>query len=201
MQRVIFLQLVVGLLIGGSLGAVLGYFGKCATGACPLTANPWRGAFVGAVIGSLFAFSAGSPRSSVQATSSSASEAVGSAPSGQDSVVTSGLATPVHVGSAEAFDRIIQKANQPVLVDFYADWCGPCRMLAPTIEKLAKEYQGRVIVAKVNVDSLAAVAGRYGIQGIPAVLVFDKGKEVQRLVGLRSASEYTKVLDKLVGQT
>jgi thioredoxin 1 len=195
-----FIQLVVGLLLGGSLGAVLGYFGKCATGTCPLTANPWRGAVVGAVIGSMFAFSGGAARSSVPAVASSASEAVGSAPVGQDSVATSGPAMPVHIGSAEAFDRIIQNANQPVLVDFYADWCGPCRMLAPTIEKLAGEYQGRVLVVKVNVDDLAAVAGRYGIQGIPAVLVFDKGKEVQRLVGLRSVGEYAQVLDKLLGQ-
>jgi thioredoxin 1 len=110
-------------------------------------------------------------------------------------------ATPIHIGSAEAFERIIQTANQPVLVDFYADWCGPCRMLAPTIEKLAKEYQGRVLVAKVNVDDLSAVAGRYGIQGIPAVLVFQNGKEAQRLVGLRPAGDYAKVLDKLLGQT
>ena len=92
---------------------------------------------------------------------------------------------------------MVLKADKPVLVDFYADWCGPCRMLAPTIEKLAKQYEGRVIVAKVNVDHLGQVASRYGIQGIPAVVVFDKGKEVQRLVGLRPAGDYTKVLDKL----
>ena len=192
MQRVIFLQLALGLLLGGGLGALLGYFGKCATGACPLTANPWRGAFVGATIGGLFAASAGSSRPREQIAPS--------APTAVEPSSASGQATPLHIGSAEAFERIVQKADRPVLVDFYADWCGPCRMLAPTIEKLAREYQGRAIVAKVNVDSLPAIASQYGIQGIPAVLVFDKGKEVQRLVGVRSQSEYAKVLDKLVGQ-
>jgi len=193
MQRVMFLQLTFGLLLGGGLGALLGYFGKCATGACPLTANPWRGAFVGAAIGGLFAASAGSSRPREQIASSVPAAVEPPSPSGQ--------AAPLHIGSAEAFERIVQKADRPVLVDFYADWCGPCRMLAPIIEKLAKEYQGRAIVCKVNVDSLPALASQYGIQGIPAVLVFDKGQEVQRLVGVRSQGEYAKVLDKLVGQT
>ena len=192
MQRVMFLQLTFGLLLGGGLGALLGYFGKCATGACPLTANPWRGAFVGAAIGGLFAASTGSARPREQIAPV--------VPAAVEPPDASGQATPLHIGSAEAFERIVQKADRPVLVDFYADWCGPCRMLAPTIEKLAKEYQGRAIICKVNVDSLPAIASQYGIQGIPAVLVFDKGKEVQRLVGVRPAGEYAKVLDKLVGQ-
>jgi thioredoxin 1 len=201
MQRVVFLQLIVGLLLGGGLGAVLGYFGKCTSGACPLTANPWRGAFLGAVVGGVFAFSTGVPRSGVPATSSVAAQTTGSAPSEPTPSATSAPTAPIHIGSAEAFDRIIQGANQPVLVDFYADWCGPCRMLAPTIEKLAQDFPGRVIVVKLNVDDLSTVASRYGIQGIPAVLVFNQGKEVQRLVGLQPANAYTKVLDKLLGQS
>ena len=192
MQRVMVLQLAFGLLLGGGLGALLGYFGRCTTGACPLTANPWRGAFVGAAIGGLFGASAGSSRPREQIASS--------VPTAVEPSGASGQATPLHIGSAEAFAGIVQQADRPVLVDFYADWCGPCRMLAPTIEKLAKDYQGRAIVCKVNVDSLPAIAGQHGIQGIPAVLVFNKGQEVQRLVGLRSQSDYAKVLDKLVGQ-
>jgi thioredoxin 1 len=192
MQRVVFIQLVVGLLIGGSLGAVMGYFGKCTTGACPLTANPWRGGLIGAALGGLFAFSAGSSRPGERIASPVSETA--------DPAVGSGQAIPLHIGSAEAFERVVLKADRPVLVDFYADWCGPCRMLAPAIEKLAKEYQGRIIVCKVNVDNLSSVAGQYGIQGIPAVLVFDKGKEVERLVGVRSQSEYARVLDKLVAR-
>jgi thioredoxin 1 len=196
MQRVMFLQLAFGLLLGGGLGALLGYFGRCTTGACPLTANPWRGAFVGAVIGGLFAASAGSPRPREQVAPSAPAAVESPRGTGEN-----GPAAPLHVGSAEAFERIVQKADRPVLVDFYADWCGPCRMLAPTIEKLAKEYQGRAIIAKVNVDSLPAIAGQYGIRGIPAVLVFDKGQEVQRLVGLRPQGDYAKVLDGLIGRS
>ena len=192
MQRVMFLQLTFGLLLGGGLGVLLGYFGRCTTGACPLTANPWRGAFVGAAVGGLFAASVGSSRPREQIASS--------IPTAVEPPGTSGQATPLHIGSAEAFERMVQKADRPVLVDFYADWCGPCRMLAPTIEKLARDYQGRAIMAKVNVDSLPAIASRYGIQGIPAVLVFNKGQEVQRLVGLRPQSDYAKVLDGLTGR-
>ena len=195
MQKALFIQLVVGLLIGGSLGALMGYFGKCATGACPLTANPWRGGFIGAMIGGLFAFSAGSSRSSTPASVSQEGVASASTPGGSQQ------AAPRHITSAEEFESVVLKADKPVLVDFYADWCGPCRMLAPTIEKLAKQYDGRAVVCKVNVDHLGQVAGRYEIQGIPAVLIFNKGKEVQRLVGLRPAGDYTKVLDKLVGET
>jgi thioredoxin 1 len=186
------LRVIVGLLIGGGLGALMGYFGKCTTGACPLTANPWRGGFIGALIGGMFAFSAGSARPTASAEPG---------PAGVVNVSTENHQTgPRHITSAEEFESAVLKADKPVLVDFYADWCGPCRMLAPTIEKLAKEYQGRAVVAKVNVDSLSALASQYGIQGIPAVFVFDKGQVVQRLVGLRPQSDYAKALDKLVGQ-
>jgi thioredoxin 1 len=186
------LRVIVGLLIGGGLGALMGYFGKCTTGACPLTANPWRGGFIGALIGGMFAFSAGSVRPTAPVEPGRA---------GVVNAATENHQTgPRHITSAEEFESAVLKADKPVLVDFYADWCGPCRMLAPTIEKLAKEYQGRVIVAKVNVDSLPALASQYGIQGIPAVFVFNKGQVVQRLVGLRSQSDYAKSLDKLVGR-
>jgi thioredoxin 1 len=177
MNRAILIQLTVGLVLGGGLGAVMGYFGKCTTGACPLTANPWRGAFLGALMGGLLAFSMGSSRT----------------------VADSGTSqhAAVQITSTADFDRQVLNATQPVLVDFYSDSCGPCRMLAPTIAKLAERYEGRAVVCKVNVDQLSTLAGRYGIQGIPTGIVFDKGTEVQRLVGLRSQSAYTEVLDKL----
>jgi thioredoxin 1 len=191
MQNAVLIQLVVGLLIGGGLGALLGYFGKCTTGACPLTANPWRGGFLGALIGGLFAFSVGSSRTTVPVAPSPADVA--------DTPTEVRQAAPKHIAGAEEFETVVLKADKPVLVDFYADWCGPCRMLAPTIERLAKEYEGRAVVAKVNVDQQSKLAGRYGIQGIPAVLIFHKGKEVQRLVGLRSQQDYAHALDKLLG--
>lgn len=179
MQSTLFVQLLVGLLVGGGLGAAMGYFGKCATGACPLTANPLRGGMVGSMLGALLAFSVGSSR-----------ESVGSVPTGD-----------LHVGSAEDFNTRVLAAQQPVLVDFYADWCGPCRMLAPTIETLAKQYADRAVVVKVNVDSLPQVASRYGIQSIPAVLFFQNGEEVERFVGVQPQSAYSGVLDRLVGSS
>jgi thioredoxin 1 len=180
MNRAILMQLIIGLALGGGLGAIMGYFGKCTTGACPLTANPWRGAFMGALMGGLLAFSMGSSRTVAEAGT--------------------GRHAAVLITSEADFDHQVLNATQPVLVDFYSDSCGPCRMLAPTIEKLAKQYEGRALVCKVNVDQFSALAERHGIQGIPTVVFFDNGKEVQRLVGLRSQSAYTEVLDKLAGQ-
>jgi thioredoxin 1 len=86
-----------------------------------------------------------------------------------------------------------------VLVDFYSNSCPPCRQLAPTVEQLAEEYEGRAVVCKVNVEKAQALARQYGIQGIPAVLFFKQGQETQRLVGLRPKSAYEQVLDRLVG--
>jgi len=180
MTKAIFIQLLAGLLIGGGMGAVMGYFGKCSSGACPLTANPWRGAFIGAVIGGLFAWSSGASRS--------ISEAAG------------GEHAAMQIGAVEDFDSHVLGADKPALVDFYSNSCGPCRRLAPTIEKLAKQYEGRAVIAKINVDKLPRLADRYGIQGIPAVLFFKNGREAQRLVGLQSHGAYAMVLDKLAGE-
>ena len=179
MQRAMVIQLVLGLLIGGSLGATLGYFGKCSTGTCPLTANPYRGAFLGALIGGVFAFSAGS--SQVKPEGDQA---------GYDAVT---------IENAAEFESQVLGAQQPVLVDFYSNSCPPCRRLAPTIETLAEEYKGRALVCKVNVDHAADLARKYGIQGVPSVLFFSEGQEAERLVGLRPRSAYTDVLDKLTG--
>lgn len=177
MTKVIFIQLLAGLLIGGSLGALMGYVGKCSTGACPLTANPWRGAFLGAMIGGLFAWSSGSSRAAVDPT-------VGQHVAGQ-------------IGTVEDFESQVLSADKPVLVDFYSNSCPPCRKLAPTIEQLARQYEGRAMISKVNVDRLPQLAARYGIQGIPAVLFFKNGQEVQRVIGLHPQQAYVGALDTL----
>lgn len=176
MQRVMFIQLAVGLMIGGGIGAAMGYFGKCTTGACPLTANPLRGGVIGAVLGGLLAFSVVSPRVSAQMNEKG----------------------EIQIRTSEDFDTLVLRAGQPVLVDFYSPTCGPCRMLAPTIAKLAEQYEGRAGVYKVNVEALPELASRYGIQGVPSVLFFQKGEEVNRLVGLRPQDAYSVVLDRLL---
>ena len=90
--------------------------------------------------------------------------------------------TPVHV-SDEAFEKTVLQSELPVLVDFWAPWCGPCKMIAPHVEDLAKEYEGKALIAKVNTDDHPVWASRFGIMGIPTLIVFKGGKEVARVVG------------------
>ena len=90
--------------------------------------------------------------------------------------------TPVHVTDA-AFEETVLKSTTPVIVDFWAPWCGPCKMVAPILEKLASEYAGKMVVAKVNTDDNPEWAGKYGVQGIPTMLFIADGKIVHRQVG------------------
>lgn len=82
-----------------------------------------------------------------------------------------------------------------VLVDFWATWCGPCRMLAPVIEELAKDYDGKVTVGKVDIDEEMDLATRYGIMSIPTVMLFENGEEVDKLVGVRPKDSFTELID------
>lgn len=92
------------------------------------------------------------------------------------------ISEPVHVTDA-AFEKTVLKADLPVIVDFWAPWCGPCRMVAPTLDKLAKEYAGKLLVAKVNTDENPEWMMKYGIQGIPTMLFVSGGKVIHRQVG------------------
>jgi thioredoxin 1 len=82
------------------------------------------------------------------------------------------------------FDELVIKSDKPVLVDFWAEWCGPCRMVGPIVEELATEYEGKAVVGKVNVDSNQEVAGKFGIRNIPTLLVFKNGEIVDKQVGV-----------------
>jgi thioredoxin 1 len=89
---------------------------------------------------------------------------------------------PIHI-SDESFEKDVMQSELPVIVDFWAPWCGPCKMIAPTLEKLAKEQEGKLIVAKINTDDHAEWMQKFGIQGIPTLLFVSGGKVVHRQVG------------------
>ena len=97
--------------------------------------------------------------------------------------------------SDENFEQEVLLSNTPVLVDFYATWCGPCKMIAPVIEQLATEYSGRVKVAKVDVDIAPGAAARYGITGVPTLKLFRDGQVIETVVGLTSPGRLKGLLD------
>jgi thioredoxin 1 len=90
------------------------------------------------------------------------------------------------------FDQTVLKQDAPVLVDFWAEWCGPCRMIAPTIDQVASELAGKAVIGKLNVDENPAVTGRYSIRGIPALLVFKGGQLVDSLAGAGHSKQQIK---------
>ncbi len=103
-------------------------------------------------------------------------------------------------GTDANFDAEVLQTDQPVLVDFWATWCGPCRTIAPTIEELASEYDGKAKVVKLDVDSNPQTAMKYNIRSIPSLVFFKDGKPVDQLMGVRSKQELASKLDALASQ-
>jgi thioredoxin 1 len=100
--------------------------------------------------------------------------------------------------SDNSFESDVLKSDRPVLVDFWAAWCAPCRMLAPTVEAVADEYASTARVVKLNVDDNPSVSQRYGIKGIPTLILFKNGREEERVVGATSKDAISRMLDKHV---
>lgn len=178
-----YVTVIIAGVVGMLAGALVGYYGKCQSSACALMGSPLRGALFGAVLGAALAAAAGCRKAS--------------GPGGPSGGASKPL-TPV--ATAEAFDRQVLQAAQPVLVDFFATWCGPCKQLAPTLERLAADYEGRAGFVKVDVDQSPDLAQQYDIQGYPTVLLFRGGQEIERWLGGRDEGVYRKALEAAIGR-
>ncbi len=163
------------LLLGGALGAALGHFGKCTSGICPLTANWWRGALYGAVLGLLF--HAVASRNSPNLAES----------------------TPnVRLIREEQFGAEVAQAAGPVVVDFFATWCGPCKRLSPMLDDLAGPLTNKVKFLKLDVDQSASLARQFEVEGVPTLLFFRNGAMVNKIVGLPRRDVLKSKLEALV---
>ena len=185
------IRILLGVLIGGAIGAVVGYFGKCTSGACPLTANPYRGAIYGAIVGALLA----SVLSTQPKEKPEGSDVVHiENKSDSDVGVLKANGSPLMESlSKESFLQKVFNYEQnkewkfegklPCIVDFYADWCGPCKMVEPILQELAQEYQGKLNIYRVDTQAQQELAAAFGIQSIPSILFVPLRDKPQMAVG------------------
>lgn len=171
------MQLLLITASGALVGGVIGTLGRCASGTCPLTSNPWMGAVFGAVMAFAVGFGGITPAKAADADSSS---------------------KLVSVSTEKEFKSEVLKSKIPVVVDFYADWCPPCKRMLPVMEELSKAWDGKVKVVKVNVDNAGALAQAHKVSGIPDVRIFNKGKQVGKHVGFRDKAAWDKILGEVV---
>ena len=200
------IRILFGVLVGGILGAVLGYWGKCSSGTCPLTANPYRGAIYGAVLGALL-----TPifwPKSQESPSSSSDVHVKSESDLNAKVVNERSADLVESLTKESFLEKVFDYEQhkewkfegglPCIVDFYADWCGPCKMVEPILQELAQEYQGKLNIYRVNTETQQELAAAFGIQSIPSILFVPLNDTPQMAMGALPKRTLKKAINEVL---
>ena len=222
-------RILLGVLIGGAIGTVLGYFGKCSSGSCPLTANPYRGAIYGAVMGALLTSvfwpkSQKKPRSSNVAHVNSESDLnarVLKEKSGNSEVVRVNSESDLNarvlkengISLVESLtkDSFLQKVfnyeqnkewkfegKLPCIIDFYADWCGPCKMVEPILKELAQEYQGKLNIYRVDTQAQQELAAAFGIQSIPSMLFVPLNDKPQMAIGALPKKTLKKAIKEVL---
>jgi thioredoxin len=221
------IRIFIGLLIGGTIGAVLGYFGKCSSGTCPLTANPYRGAIYGAVVGALFASVLSTlpkkkPELPIErpAVQNEKAEIPKEKPEDSGAVQVerkSDFNASVAKTNGNAImetltkDSFLQKVfnyeqnkewkfegKLPCIVDFYADWCGPCKMIEPILQELAQEYQGKLNIYRVDTQAQQELAAAFGIQSIPSILFVPLNDKPQMSVGALPKKTLKKAIKEVL---
>jgi thioredoxin 1 len=170
-------RILISALVGAGLGFGWYKLAGCSTGACPLVANWRRGALYGTVIAVLFYSVSGC--------------------GGNSTAMNQSTANVKHITDAE-FNAEVMQATLPVVADFYATWCGPCRQLSPVVDALADQYAGKIKFVKVNVDESPKLAQQFQVEAIPTLLFFKDGKLADTSVGLLSKKDLIQRLDSLL---
>jgi len=199
-------RLLLGVLIGGLIGAGLGYFGKCSSGVCPLTANPYRGAIYGAVLGALLT-SVFWPKSQENTRGSNVVH-VNSESDLNAKVLKENRSGLVESLTKESFLQKVFNYEQnkewkfegklPCIIDFYADWCRPCKMVEPILQELAQEYQGKLNIYRVDTQAQQELAAAFGVQSIPSILFVPLNDKPQMAIGALPKKTLKKAIKEVL---
>ena len=186
-------RILLGVLIGGTIGAVAGYFGKCSSGTCPLTSNPYRGAIYGLIVGALLAAVLSIRPKEIPEEKGSDVVQIENEFDSNVKVIKPNGSPLMESLSKESFLQKVFNYEQnkewkfegelPCIIDFYADWCGPCKMVEPILQELAQEYRGKLNIYRVDTQAEQELAAAFGIQSIPSILFVPLNDKPQMAVG------------------